>query len=345
MTTEVLPDLRARLVRRARRMGADAVSAEDLAQEALAEGWRLRDRLTDPAGIERWHYAILRNVYLRWAARRDEVAPVADRADDGVDVEVELERRELAELLDRALGVLPPQTREVLVRRFVEESPIREVAERLGLSEGAVQMRLARGKLALRQALATDEAAAYGLIAADEVGWQQTPIWCPGCGAARLEGRFSRGGHRLETRCPDCPGQMSLNENVAGFGPSGFRVALRRVSVFCHDFWRDDIRGWQEHPHPLLLRRSDLLGVHHMHLSCSACNLQFGQSLDSAALCAPEGQRFWREHPRIRRVAYQELESGGVPAVLTSYQAVNSAARLDAVLSRDTFRVIRIGRS
>lgn len=49
---ESLPGLRSRLVRRARSLGVDAETAEDLAQEALAEGWRLRDRLYDPAGID-----------------------------------------------------------------------------------------------------------------------------------------------------------------------------------------------------------------------------------------------------------------------------------------------------
>jgi len=50
-------------------LGADAAVAEDLAQETLAEAWRLRDRIYDAAGIERWLLAILRNVHQRWAER------------------------------------------------------------------------------------------------------------------------------------------------------------------------------------------------------------------------------------------------------------------------------------
>ncbi|MGI8968654.1 MAG: RNA polymerase sigma factor [Chloroflexota bacterium] len=57
---------RARIVGLCRRITGDADSAEDLAQETLAEAWRLRDRLTDPAGFDSWLSAIARNVCMRW---------------------------------------------------------------------------------------------------------------------------------------------------------------------------------------------------------------------------------------------------------------------------------------
>ncbi|MBI3971765.1 MAG: sigma-70 family RNA polymerase sigma factor [Chloroflexi bacterium] len=66
-------------------------------------------------------------------------------------MELELERAELADLLDRAMALLPPETRLVLVERLIEQIPQAEVALRLGLSEGAVEARLHRGKLALRR--------------------------------------------------------------------------------------------------------------------------------------------------------------------------------------------------
>jgi DNA-directed RNA polymerase specialized sigma24 family protein len=62
-----LPALRNRLVGRARRLGVDAVAAEDLAQDALHEAWRLRERIYDPAGFDRWLDAIFTNIYRRWA--------------------------------------------------------------------------------------------------------------------------------------------------------------------------------------------------------------------------------------------------------------------------------------
>ncbi len=39
------------------------------------------------------------------------------------DLEVELERSELVELVDRALGLLPTGTRDALIGRFVDGTP------------------------------------------------------------------------------------------------------------------------------------------------------------------------------------------------------------------------------
>ena len=47
----------------------------------------------------------------------------------------------------------PSVTRAALVGSYVEETPQAELAARLGLSEGALRVRLHRGRMALRQAL------------------------------------------------------------------------------------------------------------------------------------------------------------------------------------------------
>lgn len=119
---------RTRLVGLCRRITADGDSAEDLAQDALLEAWRLRDRLTDPAGFDRWLSAIARNVCMRWMhsrGRARQVQSTGDQPDvmdvtDDWDLEVELERSKLAILLDRALALLPPETRAGLVARHFE---------------------------------------------------------------------------------------------------------------------------------------------------------------------------------------------------------------------------------
>lgn len=83
---------------------------------------------------------------------------------DPFDIEVELERKELIALLDRAMSALPPETRTALVKHYVEESPLAEIAAQLGMNAGAIAMRLQRGRLALRRVLTTrlqDEIASY----------------------------------------------------------------------------------------------------------------------------------------------------------------------------------------
>jgi RNA polymerase sigma-70 factor (ECF subfamily) len=180
---------RARLVRLCVCLTGNSDAAEDLAQETLVEAWRHAHKLHDPSGREQWLAAIARNVCRRWlrAHGRERARRAYERLDtnaaepvdgpaDELDVEVDLERHELARLLDRALALLPPVTRQVLIESYVEESPQAEVAARLRLSEGAVAMRLHRGKLALRRVLATElaqEASAYGLVDEDMHGWRE----------------------------------------------------------------------------------------------------------------------------------------------------------------------------
>jgi RNA polymerase sigma factor (sigma-70 family) len=360
---DALPGLRTRLVRRARQLGVDAEAAEDLAQETLYEAWRSRDRLHDPSGVERWLFAILGNVHRRWMRRhgrdRSRLAPnpigpeppgvesgtLDVPADDRFDVEVELERRELADLLDRAMALLPVETRDLLVQRFVDETPMSELAARLGMSQGAVQMRVQRGKLALHRVLTTDygaDAVAFGLIDDAEAGWQETRIWCPACGAARWQGRFTGPDRTLELRCDRCHELDVVCTGTRRFGVAGFRATLRKVEADAYDFWRDGVRGLNACRHQPVLRKDVTpTGRHIMDAECLECRSFNCSTLDGQALASPEGRRFWREHPRIRRIAYENLEAGGVPAVLTSYESVTDNARLDVVLTRDTYHVVR----
>src|SRR6266545_639830 len=136
---------RARLVRLCARLTGDIDAAEDLAQKTLYEAWRNAHKLRDPAdadGRRRWLAAIARNVCLRWVRRRgrelarlarlprqagavrdarpdDSLSAALAEVPDDFDLEVELERGELAALLDRAMGLLPPETRRVLYEQVV----------------------------------------------------------------------------------------------------------------------------------------------------------------------------------------------------------------------------------
>ena len=173
------------LVRYCARFTGDAFVAEDLAQQTLLEAWRKSETLYSQQVRDCWLLGMARNVCLRWARERGasvallvrlaEPAGDMDRqlADD-FDLEVELERDDLARLLDRALALLPPETREAFVQKYVDACPQADVAARLALTEGAVEARLQRGKLALQRILTTDlrdEAVSHGLIAPDDAGW------------------------------------------------------------------------------------------------------------------------------------------------------------------------------
>src|SRR5205085_945401 len=141
---ETLPAVRGRLVRLCAHLSGDADAAEDLAQETLLEAWRHMDKLHTPSSYLPWLWAIARHVCQRHRQRsNDQVqtlpqVEIDDRMADESDLEVELDRDELAELLDQALALLPPVTRAVLIERYIQGLPQAEVAARLGLNESVV---------------------------------------------------------------------------------------------------------------------------------------------------------------------------------------------------------------
>ena len=65
-----------------------------------------------------------------------------------------LERKELRELLQRAISSLPEIYREVLLLRDVEEVNIADTAEALGVTTGVVKTRLLRARLMMQKILA-----------------------------------------------------------------------------------------------------------------------------------------------------------------------------------------------
>ena len=368
-----LPAERARLVRLCACLTGNSDTAEDLAQETLVEAWRHAHKLYDPSGRDRWLAAIARNVCHRWLRARGRelarhvyepldtnAAEPVDRLVDEFDVEIDLDRHELAQLLDRALALLPPVTRQVLIESYVEESPQAEVAARLRLSEGAVAMRLRRGKLALRRVLATDlsqEAADYGLIDRDAQGWRETRIWCSSCGQRRYMGAYNQRTGDLVLRCPACShsgfnlGQAARGEPLRG--GKGHKSALFRriawVEAYCRQALAHGTIPCRRCGHPAPAR----MGMPHyvppamrhlrgMYIVCDVCGCANDVSLAGLALWSPAGRRFWRAHPRLRTLPEREVEVAGRAALVTSFESVADAARLDVVSAHDTYEILSV---
>jgi RNA polymerase sigma factor (sigma-70 family) len=367
---------RARLVRLCTQITGDAHAAEDLAQETLLVALQQEQALRDPAKRAQWLSGIARNLCLHWRRRkglertksvqpssREDALPSDgdDLLADNCDLEIELERGELVDLLDRAMALLPAETREVLIERYVQELPHADVAARLGLSEEAVKKRVERGKLALKRLLTTElrqEALSLGLIAPGAESWQETRIWCPGCGRHRLEGRFRPDEGELYMRCPGC----SLSDTyyiAARMGDRFFkdirtyRPAVTRLLGFIHDLFRlRPIKGAVLCPNCqewLPIRRglppwcpSQLEGLEATYLRCPGCGFYDGETWHSLTWSLPEARRFWQEHPRMRSLAEREIEVAGSPAVVTGFESLTGSARLEVVALRDTCRVVSI---
>ena len=80
----------------------------------------------------------------------------------------------------------------------------------------------------------------------------------------------------------------------------------------------------------------------HSYVWCPACGTGLNAILPDRVLNLPEGQRFWREHPRLRLLPEREVEAAGGPALVTSFECITGGARLDVVTARDAFEIISI---
>ncbi len=145
------------LLRRAYLLTGDRGAAEDLVQDVLGRSWQRLERggvhdvdaylnrALVNAAVSRWrHRSRIRE--LPWRAP-PEPASAPDRAD-------ELAERDR---MWRALQSAPPRQRAVLVLRYYEDLPEREVAALLGVSVGTVRSQNAKGLARLRAVIAVQD--------------------------------------------------------------------------------------------------------------------------------------------------------------------------------------------
>jgi RNA polymerase sigma factor (sigma-70 family) len=156
---QVLPHLDA-AYRYARWLTRSPADADDLVQEAILKAFRGFDGLRGSA-VKAWLFAIVRNCHLTSLTQRERRAWVPLPSDDGAgDAEALVctapgpesasMRRDAERTLARLLADLPPEHREVLVLREIEELDYRDIAAITQVPIGTVMSRLARARAALR---------------------------------------------------------------------------------------------------------------------------------------------------------------------------------------------------
>jgi RNA polymerase sigma-70 factor (ECF subfamily) len=146
-------ELRADLYRFAFWLARDRQVAEDVVQESLLRAWKSRESIEDETLFKQWLLTIVRREHARLYERKR--LPTVE-----VDELVELEDPQLAvaeqnEVLEvrRAIFALEEDYREPLVMQVLLGLSTREIAEQLGLTQGAVLTRLFRARQRLRRQL------------------------------------------------------------------------------------------------------------------------------------------------------------------------------------------------
>jgi RNA polymerase sigma factor (sigma-70 family) len=145
----VTPHLRAIARRRCERVGASASDAEDLVQEVLLAIHLKRGTWNASRPIRPWISAIVRNKLIDSLRRRGHGISVP--IEDVIDTLRDDEKADDSDRLDveRMLGRLKEQHRDIVRSISIDGMSVRETANRLQMTEGAVRVALHRALKAL----------------------------------------------------------------------------------------------------------------------------------------------------------------------------------------------------
>lgn len=153
----------ARLVAFATTLTDDAAAAEEVVQDVFGRLWRNRATIAIEHSLRAYLYTAVRNGAINLGARRrterERRAPAAReeaarRGDASPPSPLEsLEAAEIAEVVRRAIGALPPRRREVLLLRWHHGLTHAEIARVLGISVKAVENHITRGLRSLKDRL------------------------------------------------------------------------------------------------------------------------------------------------------------------------------------------------
>ena len=158
-----------RLLQVARRFFKEEEDARDALQEAFLSAFKAIRRFDGKARVSTWLHRIVVNAALmrlrKKSARKEEsLEPLlptfledGHRADPGPawpeNPEEMIGREQMRDIVRSAIDRLPPKYRNVVLLRDIEELSGAETGELLGLTPGAVKVRLHRARRALREIL------------------------------------------------------------------------------------------------------------------------------------------------------------------------------------------------
>lgn len=142
--------------RLALRLLRSAHDAEDALQDALYKAWKALPSFRGEARFSTWLYRIVWRTCVD-RARRPEPVPAeveGAAAAGGLDPQVRLEEAEERRAVEAALRRLPLPYQAAVSLFYLEDLPLKQVAEVLGIPVGTVKTHLHRARRELRAALA-----------------------------------------------------------------------------------------------------------------------------------------------------------------------------------------------
>lgn len=156
-----------KLYRVAFRLMGNAQDAEDMVQETYLRLWKKREELPPDIGsMEAYSVAIIRNLCL-------DVLKVPQMEQDDCPIEEmnmpqsgnlirEMELKDEASIVQRIIGALPEQQRQIVKMRDVDDCSYEEIEQATGLSTVNVRVLLSRARKKIREQFNAINSYEYG---------------------------------------------------------------------------------------------------------------------------------------------------------------------------------------
>jgi RNA polymerase sigma factor (sigma-70 family) len=158
---DLLDQHRDRLYRFVLRHIGQETEAEELAQQAFVEAARTYENFRGESQLSTWLYGIAMNLVRNHLSRSpqrlyrfEDDSSLDELPGAGFDPEEQCDRIELVRMLERELGGLMPEMREVLLLVALEDMSYEDAAELLALPIGTVRSRVSRARSHLRRRMA-----------------------------------------------------------------------------------------------------------------------------------------------------------------------------------------------
>jgi RNA polymerase sigma-70 factor (ECF subfamily) len=375
-----------RLAYLARCQGVPPDVVGDVVQETLVAAWQNLAHLRSPEHFESWLSGICRNMSKRWARAQSAAdlhqstfsslqsepehlseLSLFDIADpQSFDLTEELNRQDLAVLLDRAMNYLPASGRKALEMHYLADLPQREVALQLGMTINALEVKLHRARRQLRQVLQHElraDAESFGLLNHDEretQGWRDTSIWCCICGQQHLQGLFETqpgGAVALRLRCPTCSfisGNDLINtaNRVSFANLRSFRPAFKQVLQILPSTNLGALATGSQ-PCNICGQLTPLFGIEPEELpapfytrlslvtACPTCG-RSATSVFSLCLVYPSATQFVLQHKRCILEPEELIDYHEQPAIRGRISDPESSRRLTLILHRQTYQLLDV---
>ena len=152
--TKLYMEYRARVLSYIRARVHNPEDAEDLCEDVFEKAFRAADRYdAEKAAPGTWIYAITRNAVIDYYRKTRPTEEIPEDLSDEALPEDRVMQTELLDSLAAALERLPEELTDIIVLRYYDRLPLTEIADRMGMSYGAVKLRHQKALSLLRSSM------------------------------------------------------------------------------------------------------------------------------------------------------------------------------------------------